>query len=78
MGRLTPLQSPWEGLQVTNFDQCLHIIMVIGKHIHIQGDVFGLRRGVEGRGYAEELSVEEFVMGEENFHEGGAGFFSIF
>ena len=25
-----------------------------------------------------ELSIEEFVMGEENIHEGGAGFFSIF
>ena len=24
-------QSLGEGLQVTNFDQCLHIIMVIGK-----------------------------------------------
>ena len=25
----------------------------------------------------EELSIEEFVMGEENFHEGSAGFSSI-
>ena len=25
-----------------------------------------------------ELSMEEFVMREENFHEGDAGFFSIF
>ena len=24
-----------------------------------------------------ELSLEEFVMGEENFHEGSAGFTSI-
>ena len=24
-----------------------------------------------------ELSIEEFVMGEENFHEGSAGFSSI-
>jgi len=31
LGRLTPPQFPWEGLQVTNFEQCLHIIMVIGK-----------------------------------------------
>ena len=23
--------SPWEGLQATNFDQCLHIVMMIGK-----------------------------------------------
>ena len=26
LGRLTPPQSPWEGLQVTNFDLCLHIM----------------------------------------------------
>ena len=25
-----------------------------------------------------DLSMEEFLMGEEIFHEGGAGFFSIF
>ena len=25
-----------------------------------------------------ELSIEEFVMGEENFHEGSAGFTSIY
>ena len=25
-----------------------------------------------------EFSMKEFVQGEENFHEGGAGFFSIF
>ena len=36
----------------------------------------------EGRGGEEgdmlgDLSVEEFVMGEENFHEGSAGFTSI-
>ena len=24
-----------------------------------------------------ELSIEEFVMGEENFHEGSAGFSNI-
>ena len=24
-----------------------------------------------------KLSMEEFVLGEENFHEGGAGFSSI-
>ena len=28
-------------------------------------------------GYEEDLSMEEFVMGEENFSEGGAGFSSI-
>ena len=34
----------------------------------------GLRRGVLRR----EFSIEEFVVGEGNFHERGAGFFSIF
>ena len=37
---------------------------------------------VGGRGREEgnmlgEFSIEEFVMGEENFHEGSAGFTSI-
>ena len=37
---------------------------------------------VGGRGFEEgdmlgELSIEEFVMGEENFHEGSTGFTSI-
>ena len=26
----------------------------------------------------EDLSMEEFVLGEENFHEGGAGFLALF
>ena len=26
-----------------------------------------------GEGYVGDLSMEEFVMGEENFHEGGPG-----
>ena len=43
-----------------------------------QGDFFGWGGGLRGGGYGEDLSMEEFVMGEENFHEGGAGFFSIF
>ena len=34
--------------------------------------------GVDGRGYVGDLSLEEFVMGEENFHERGAGFSTIF
>ena len=31
LGMTYPPQSLGEGLQVTNFDQCLHIVMVIGK-----------------------------------------------
>ena len=26
----------------------------------------------------EELSIEDFVMGKENIHEGGTGFFKAF
>ena len=33
---------------------------------------------LKGGGYAGELSMEEFAMGKENIHEGGAGFLSIF
>ena len=41
---------PGEGLQVTNFDQCLHLVMVIGKCTDVfRGILFcfgvGLRRG---------------------------------
>ena len=39
-----------------------------------QWDFFGLR-GVGGTW--KDLSMEEFVMGEENFNEGGAGLSNI-
>ena len=44
---ITPPQSLGEGLQVTNFDQCLHIVMVIGKCTDVfRGILFrGPRRG---------------------------------
>jgi len=36
------------------------------------------REGVEGREFTwEDLSMEEFFMRGENFHEGGAGFSNI-
>ena len=44
------LQSPWEGLQVQNFDQCLHIVMVIGKCTGVFRRIFWLEAGVEKRG----------------------------
>ena len=69
---------PMGGLQVKNFDQCLHIVMVIGKCTGVFRRIFWLEAGVEKRGdMLGELSIEEFVMGEENFHEGSAGFTSI-
>ena len=42
---------PGGGLQITNFDQSLHIIMVIGKcTVVFRGFSFGFGGGVEGRG----------------------------
>ena len=41
---------PWEGLQVQNFDQCLHIVKVIGKCIGVFRRIFWLEAGVEKRG----------------------------
>ena len=47
-----PPQSLGEGLQVTNFDQCLHTVMVTGKLYRCyQGDFFGLGVGFRGGGY---------------------------
>ena len=49
---LLPLQSPWEGLQVRNFDQCLHIAMVIGKCTGVFRRIFWLGKGLRRGGYA--------------------------
>ena len=66
LGRLTPPQSPWEGLRVTNFDQCLHIVLVIGKCTDVSRyDFFGWGKGLRNRGIRwGEISIDEFVMGE--------------
>ena len=42
-----------------------------------QEDFFGLGEGLRRGGYAGGTFLREFVMGEENFHEGRAGFTSI-
>ena len=42
-----------------------------------QEDFFGLGEGLRRGGYAGGTFHREFVMGEENFHEGRAGFTSI-
>ena len=52
--------------------------MVIGKCTDVFRAIFwmvGAR--VEGRVFVGELSTEEFAMGEQNYHEGDAGFSSI-
>ena len=42
-----------------------------------QEDFFGLGEGLRRGRYAGGTFLREFVMGEENFHEGRAGFTSI-
>ena len=58
--------------------------MVIGKCTEVlRGTSHATRgSGVEGTGWGEgitwdDLSMEEFIMREENFHDGAAGFSSI-
>ena len=43
-------QSPWEGQQVTIFDKCLHIVMVIGKCTGVFRRIFLVGGGVEKGG----------------------------
>ena len=43
-----------------------------------RGIFFWLEEGLKRWGYLGDLSMEEFIIGEENFDEGGAGFLSIF
>ena len=70
--------SPWGGLQVTNSDQCLHTVMVIGKCTDVFRVIFLVLVWGWGEGSMwEDLSLEEYVMGEEKFNEKGAGFSSI-
>ena len=52
--------------------------MVIGKCTDVfRGIFFGLGWGWGERDMWEDLSLEEYVMGEEKFNEKGAGFSSI-
>ena len=52
--------------------------MVIGKCTDVFMGIFWFGGGVDGRGALwEDLSFEEYVMGEEKFNENGAGFSSI-
>ena len=48
------------------------------KHCYGIFSVGGEEEGLRGWDYVGEISMEEFLMGEENFHEGGTGFLSIF
>ena len=58
---------PGEGLQVTNFDQYLHIIMIIGKCIDIFRGIFlVLGIGLRGGGYVGGSFLGEICHGERN------------
>ena len=76
-GRLTPPQSPWERLQVTFFDLCVHIVMVTKKCTDVFRGIFWFGGIFEGDGYRGGFFHEELLMGEETFNGGGAGFSSI-
>ena len=57
---------------------CLHIVMVTGKCTDVFKGIFGLGRGRAEWGVTrEDMSMQELIMGEENFNERGAGFSSI-
>ena len=51
--------------------------MVIGKCTDVFRGIFGWRRDWEEGDILGELSMEEFVIEEENFHEQSAGFSNI-
>ena len=52
--------------------------MFLGKCTDVFGGTFCVGMGVQVEGTMwEDLSMEEYIMKEENFHEGGAGFSSI-
>ena len=73
-----PPQSLGEGLQVTNADQCLHTVMVTGKCTDVIRGIFLVWVWGSGEGGIwEDLSLEEYFMGEEKFNEKGAGLSSI-
>ena len=48
---------PREGLQVTNFDQRLHTVMIIWKCTDLFRMTFGLGGGLRGGGYVGGSSI---------------------
>ena len=50
-----------EGLQVTNFDQCLHTVVVIGKCIDVFRGIFFIFGGGEGSMWLD-LFLEEYAI----------------
>ena len=53
--------------------------MVIMKCTDVSGLFFVLNGGGSAKWVTwEDISMEEFIMREDNFHEGGAGFLALF
>ena len=53
------------------------MVMVIRRSTDVFWGIFRLSGGGEEEDMMRELSLEEFSMGEEKFHEGKAEFSSI-
>ena len=76
-GWLSTPQSLGEGLQVTNFDHCLHIVMVIGKCTDVLRGIFWFGASLRGGKCVGGSCLGVICHGEEKFNEAGAGFSSI-
>ena len=63
LGMTYPAQSLEEGLQATNFDQCLHTVMVIGKCTDVFRGIFLFGVGFRGRGYMGGSFLGEIFHG---------------
>ena len=74
------LHSPrGRGCTVISFDQCLNIVIVIGKCTDAyRGFFFGWGRELGEGVMRRDLCMEEFFMGKKISMKGGAGLFSIF
>ena len=69
---------PREGLQVTNFDQCLHTVMVIGKCTDVFRRIFLVwGEGFRGEGHVGGSFLGGTCHGGREIQEKGAGFSSI-
>ena len=66
-------------MQVTNFDECLHTVVVIGKCTDVfRGIFFWFGDGVEGRGLCGRIFPRRNMSwGKRNSMKRGAGFSSI-
>ena len=78
LGTTYSLTVQGKGLHVTKFDQCLRIVTVIGKCTDIFRGIFFGYGGVEEGFKWGDLSMEEFFMAEDNFHEGAQDILALF